>query len=106
MPIVTYVRDDGAQASVDVPVGSSVMRGAKDNGIEGIEADCGGVCACATCHVYVDPEWTVRVGPPGEDEKEMLECTNDPRPNSRLSCQIAVQPELSGLVVRLPDSQR
>lgn len=106
MPSVTYVAFNGEKHSVDVPAGEYLMSAAKDNGIDGIEGDCGGVCACATCHVFVDPGWTERVGGPSEDEAEMLECANDPTPNSRLSCQIQMTDELDGLVVHLPESQR
>jgi len=106
MPKISYVQPDGTTQVLDVAVGMSVMQGAKENGVEGIEADCGGVCACATCHVYVDPNWMAVVGKPGGDEIEMLDCATDPRENSRLSCQIAVTQELDGLVVNLPATQR
>lgn len=106
MPSVNFHATDGSVETIEVAVGDSVMRGARDNMVEGIEADCGGVCACATCHVYVAPEWIERVGPAGADESEMLDCANDPRPNSRLSCQIAMTAELEGLTVFLPESQR
>ncbi|MEQ9661075.1 MAG: 2Fe-2S iron-sulfur cluster-binding protein [Parasphingopyxis sp.] len=106
MPKVIYEASDGTESTIEVASGTSVMRGAKENGVDGIEADCGGVCACATCHVYVDPQWAESVGGPGEDEAEMLECANDPGPTSRLSCQIEMTDALDGLKVRLPDSQR
>jgi 2Fe-2S ferredoxin len=82
------------------------MEGARRDDIPGIDADCGGACSCGTCHVYVDPAWIERVGPPGANEKDMLEFAIDPKDNSRLSCQIAVNAGLDGLIVRLPASQR
>lgn len=106
MATVNYLDSSGATHSADVPAGNSVMRGAKDNGIDGIDADCGGVCACATCHVYVDEAWFDKVGPAGADEEEMLDCVNDRGPTSRLSCQIILRADLDGLTVRLPASQR
>lgn len=106
MPTVNYLDSGGMVHSAHVPVGNSVMRGAKDNGIDGIDADCGGVCACATCHVYVDEDWFDKVGPASVDEDEMLDCVNDRGPTSRLSCQIWLREDLDGLTVRLPPSQR
>lgn len=105
MPTVTYISPDGDQQEVDVPVGNSVMEGAIDNGIDGILAECGGSCTCATCHVYVASEWLEKVGEPGEFETDLLEMVLDPEANSRLSCQVKVTPELDGLVVHLPESQ-
>ncbi|PAL22041.1 2Fe-2S iron-sulfur cluster-binding protein [Sphingopyxis sp. GW247-27LB] len=106
MPSVNFQSADGAVTTIEIEIGNSVMRGARDNSVDGIDADCGGVCACATCHVYVAPDWIDRVGPAGTDESEMLDCVNDPRPNSRLSCQIAMSQELEGLTLILPESQR
>lgn len=106
MPTVNYLDANGANHVADVPVGASVMRGAKENGIDGIDADCGGVCACATCHVYVDEAWFAKIGPASADEFEMLDCVNDRGATSRLSCQIELTAELDGLIVRLPASQR
>lgn len=106
MPAIKYVDAQGTEYSAEVSEGTSVMRGAKDNGIDGIDADCGGVCACATCHVYVGEEWFDKVGQPSEDEAEMLDCVNDRGPTSRLSCQITVEAALDGLIVRLPETQR
>lgn len=106
MAFVTYVAQDGTKHRVEVPNGVSVMRGAIDNMIEGIVAECGGGLACATCHCYVDDAWIERVGPPSEIESEMLECAaSETKPSSRLSCQIIVSDELDGLVVHLPESQ-
>ncbi len=105
MPKVTYIEHSGAEHVVEVESGSSVMEGATQNMVPGILADCGGACACATCHVYVEKLWQERVGPPNELESGMLEVVSDRRPNSRLSCQIRIGPELDGLVVSLPESQ-
>ena len=105
MPKVTYVLNDGSAAAVEVADGESLMEGAKNNGIPGITADCGGNLACATCHVYVDPAWEGRILPPSEDETLMLEYASHARPNSRLSCQIRMTDELDGIVVEIPESQ-
>ena len=106
MPSVTYISADGAAVTVDVPAGHSVMEGAIRNGIDGIEADCGGCCSCATCHVFVDAEWFELTGRRKADEQGMLECTVEPpRETSRLSCQIKVTEALDGLVVYLPAAQ-
>jgi 2Fe-2S ferredoxin len=106
MPRVTDVENNGTVHEATVPAGLTVMEGARRDDIPGIDADCGGACSCGTCHVYVDPAWIERVGPPGANEKDMLEFAIDPKDNSRLSCQIAVNPGLDGLIVRLPASQR
>ena len=106
MPVVTYIEFGGMEHRVEVPEGYSVMEGATKNDIPGIEADCGGAGACATCHVYVDDAWGEQAGKPSEDELEMLECANDVTDASRLSCQIVIRASLDGLIVRLPESQR
>lgn len=106
MPQVTYVEHGGAEHVVEVPVGENVMRGALYNGIDGIIGECGGGLACATCHCYVDEEWLGLAGAPSEAEVEMLDSASaEVKPNSRLSCQIAVTEALDGLVVRLPETQ-
>lgn len=106
MPTVTYVQPDGTPRSIEVPNNTSVMMGAIRNSVRGIEAECGGACSCATCHVYVDAEWAGKLAPPDEGELEMLEgVVAERRPESRLSCQIAMRPELNGLLVRLPERQ-
>jgi 2Fe-2S ferredoxin len=102
---VTYVEHDGTDHVVDVPVGTSVMKGAVRNNIPGIEALCGGGCSCATCHVHVAPEWRDKVGKGTDAEKEMLEFADEVDEHSRLSCQILVTEELDGLVVTMPESQ-
>jgi 2Fe-2S ferredoxin len=107
MPMITYISDAGEVRKVDVPVGDSVMEGAIQNGIDGIVAECGGNCLCATCHVYVEEQFLRLLTPPDENEQSMLESTAaERRPNSRLSCQIRVRPELDGLVVHTPPNQK
>jgi len=105
MPKITYIEASGKEHVIDVTVGLSVMEGAVKHNVPGIDADCGGACACATCHVYVDPAWQAKTGESGGMEQSMLDFANEVQPNSRLSCQIKVTPELDGLVVRLPKSQ-
>ena len=105
MPKVKYIDPNGKEHEVDVPPGWSLMEGAVKNLVPGIDADCGGACACATCHVYVDKEWLGKLPPKAEMEETMLDFAQDVESCSRLSCQIKVTPELDGLVVRLPKSQ-
>ena len=106
MPLITYVHTDGSQEEIDVPLGTSVMRAAILNGIDGIVAECGGEMMCATCHVYVEPAQLPLCPTQSDDEKAMLEFTASERKvNSRLSCQLVVTPEMDGLVVQLPPTQ-
>ena len=105
MPHVTYIEHDGTEHRIDVADGLSVMRGAVDNNVPGIDADCGGECACATCHVFVDEAWLAQCGTPGELEASMLSFAAAAQPNSRLSCQITMTAALDGLVVRMPEAQ-
>ena len=106
MPNVTYIAHTGESQTIDVPIGMVVMEGAVRNGIDGIVAECGGACMCATCHVYVDEAWLGLLDPIGEEQEEMLGATAAERkPNSRLSCQIQMRPAFDGLVVRMPDRQ-
>lgn len=106
MSSVTYIESNGAEHTVDVPAGTSVMQGAIDNNIDGILGECGGGMACATCHCYVDDTWVERVGAPSKPECDMLEFSaSENRATSRLSCQIMIRPELDGLVVHLPEAQ-
>jgi 2Fe-2S ferredoxin len=105
MPRITYIEHTGVRHEVDVPVGHSVMEGAVGRMIPGIDGDCGGACACATCHVHVAPEWATRLTPASELERDMLAFAQDPDANSRLACQIPVKAELDGLVVQMPESQ-
>jgi ferredoxin, 2Fe-2S len=103
---ITYVEHNGTPHEVDVPLGLTVMEGARDNNIPGIEADCGGACACSTCHVYVDPAWIDRLPPREPMEQDMLDFAWEPDPErSRLTCQLKVTEALDGLVVQMPEKQ-
>lgn len=107
MPKVIYVSPDGTRKEVDVPVGTTVMAAALKNGIDGIVAECGGVCMCSTCHVFVDENFFGKLPPADDTEEAVLEIAAIERqPNSRLSCQIKVTEGLEGLIVRLPEKQR
>jgi len=105
MALVFYVRHDGAQFEADVPAGNTVMEGAINNGIDGILAECGGALSCATCHVYVDEAWVDKLPAANEMEQDMLEVVSSPKHNSRLSCQLHINEELTGLTVHLPETQ-
>ncbi|MDB5447687.1 MAG: ferredoxin, 2Fe-2s [Phenylobacterium sp.] len=105
MARITYVAFGGAERVQDVKPGLSVMEGAVKNNVPGIDADCGGACACATCHVYVDEAWLEKTGDKSAMEESMLEFAENVEPNSRLSCQIKVSDALDGLIVRTPESQ-
>jgi 2Fe-2S ferredoxin len=105
MAKITYIDSTGASRTVDGDVGATVMETAIRNGIPGIEAECGGACACSTCHVYVDDAWREKTGEPSPMEEDMLDFAYEVRPNSRLSCQIKVSDDLDGLVVTTPDRQ-
>lgn len=103
---ITYVEFNGTRHEIDVEAGLTVMEGARDNGIPGIDADCGGACACSTCHVYVDKDWVDRIPAKEEMEEDMLDFAYEPDPQlSRLTCQIQVTPELDGLIVYIPEHQ-
>ena len=102
---LTFIDAGGTARTVDAELGSTVMENAIRNDVPGIEAECGGACACATCHVYVDDEWRSLTGEPQPMEEDMLDFAFDVRPSSRLSCQIRVREELDGLVVRTPAKQ-
>ena len=105
MAKITFIQHNGNEQTVDGLPGMSVMETAVKNLVPGIDADCGGACACATCHVYVEPEWVEKTGARSPMEADMLDFAFDVKDNSRLSCQIKVSAELDGLVVRLPKSQ-
>jgi ferredoxin, 2Fe-2S len=105
LPKITFVTHDGTEHVVDVAPGLSVMEPAVKNNVPGIDADCGGACACATCHVYVDAGWGERAGGKSEVEASMLDFAENVEANSRLACQIKVRGDLDGLVVRTPESQ-
>ncbi|MCB2135938.1 MAG: 2Fe-2S iron-sulfur cluster binding domain-containing protein [Rhodobacteraceae bacterium] len=103
---ITYIEFGGREHIVDVPPGQTVMEGARDNGIPGIEADCGGACACSTCHVYVDPDWVDRLPTKDSMEEDMLDFAHEPDPTrSRLTCQLKVTEQIDGLIVRMPEKQ-
>jgi 2Fe-2S ferredoxin len=102
---ITFIDAAGPSRTVDADVGATVMETAIKNDIPGIEAECGGACACATCHVYVEEAWREAVGGPSPMEEDMLDFGYDVRENSRLSCQIKVTEALDGLVVRVPERQ-
>jgi len=105
MARITYIEHNGKEHVVEVATGLSVMEGAVKNMIPGIDADCGGACACATCHVYVDEAFFDKTGEKDAMEESMLDFAEDVKENSRLSCQIEVNDDLDGLIVRLPASQ-
>lgn len=105
MPKVTFIDPAGQRHTIEVKQGVSVMEAAFNNGVPGIEAQCGGHCSCATCHVYVDPAWFERTGGPQACEADMLDFTFDQRPNSRLSCQIRMTDDLDGLIVNIAARQ-
>ncbi|MGB5323995.1 MAG: 2Fe-2S iron-sulfur cluster-binding protein [Pseudomonadales bacterium] len=106
MTTVTYISAEGDEQKAVGKPGLSVMQLAIDEGIDGIVAECGGGCACATCHCYIDERWTEMVGPPNEFEDEMLDGTaSERRDNSRLSCQVVLTEDMDGLIVHLPEEQ-
>jgi 2Fe-2S ferredoxin len=105
MARVTFVSHDGTSVTVEGEVGQSVMAAAHRYGVSGIDAVCGGGCACATCHVFVATDWLARLTPAAPEEQDLLDFLTQKQPNSRLSCQIALQPQLDGLVVHLPENQ-
>jgi 2Fe-2S ferredoxin len=105
MAKITFIQPDGSSQVVEAQSGVTVMEAAKLNEVPGIEAECGGACACATCHVYVDPEWREKTGAPSEMEEDMLDFAFDVREESRLSCQIKVTDDLDGLILRVPAKQ-
>ena len=102
---VTYIEDGGKRHSVQLAEGWSLMEGAVKHLIPGIDADCGGACACATCQVYVDPEWLAKLPPKSDMEETMLDFAPDVRPGSRLSSQLRMTGALDGIVLRIPKSQ-
>ncbi|HAU68051.1 MAG: 2Fe-2S iron-sulfur cluster-binding protein [Arenicella sp.] len=105
MAKVIFIDYQGEEREVDATNGDSLMEAATNNDIPGIDADCGGACACATCHVYIDQDWTAVVGSPADLEAEMLEVAEDVKDNSRLACQVKVSDEMDGLRVITPESQ-
>jgi 2Fe-2S ferredoxin len=105
MPKITYISHIGEKKIVEVPIGLSIMEGALQNNVEGIDADCGGSMACATCHVYVSENWLNKIEKIHDAEQDMLDMAYEPKKNSRLSCQIIVSNDLDGLEVTTPLKQ-
>jgi len=105
MAKITFIQHNGTEQTVDGLPGMSVMETAVKNQVAGIDADCGGACACATCHVYIEPDWVEKVGARNPMEEDMLDFAFDVRDNSRLSCQIKVSDALDGLRVKVPEKQ-
>jgi 2Fe-2S ferredoxin len=106
MAKITYVEHNGTEHTVEVANGMTVMEGARDNNIPGIEGDCGGASACSTCHVYVDPAWVEKIPAKDDMEEDMLDFAFEPNPaTSRLTCQIKVTDAMDGLVVKMPEKQ-
>ena len=106
MAKITYIEHNGTEHVVEVANGLTVMEGARDNNIPGIEADCGGACACSTCHVYVHPDWVAKLPAKEDMEEDMLDLAFQPDPaRSRLTCQLRVSDVLDGLVVQMPEKQ-
>jgi 2Fe-2S ferredoxin len=105
MAKITFIQPDGTRQEVVAEPGMTVMEAARKELVPGIEAECGGACSCATCHVYVDEAWREKVGAPSQMEEDMLDFAFDVRASSRLSCQIKVSEDLDGLVVSVPEKQ-
>ncbi len=106
MAKITYIEHNGTEHVVEVAEGLTVMEGARDNNIPGIEADCGGACACSTCHVYVDAAWADKLPAKDMMEEDMLDFAWEPDPaRSRLTCQLKVTADMDGLIVQMPEKQ-
>lgn len=105
MPSITFISHDGQVTEINATAGATLMQEAVSHGIAGIVGECGGACACATCHCYIDAAWLDRIGQPGRAEKDMLEFVVEPAANSRLGCQVTISDALDGALVRLPASQ-
>jgi ferredoxin, 2Fe-2S len=105
MPRVTFITSSGERHDVTVPAGTTLMRAATDHGVPGIDGDCGGQCACATCHCFIESLWAAQLGARTAREVDMLNFVVDPRPDSRLGCQVAVTDALDGITVSLPEGQ-
>lgn len=105
MPRITFIDEAGTARTIDAEIGQTVMEAAVQHDVPGILATCGGSCSCATCHVYLEPEWFERLGPLSLDELDMLDTAHEVEPTSRLSCQVRVTEELDGLRLRTPGRQ-
>lgn len=106
MPRIVFIQPDAVRREIEAPTGITLMEAARLNDVVGVVAQCGGACACATCHVYVDPAWVDALEPAEDMELGMLETAWEPRDNSRLSCQITIAPSLDGLIVAVPQQQQ
>jgi 2Fe-2S ferredoxin len=106
MPKIVFIESGGIRREINAPLGLTLMEAARQHGVNGVVAQCGGACACSTCHVYIDPAWLAKLGPREEMEEGMLENAWEPRDNSRLSCQIQITADLEGLEVTVPQRQR
>jgi ferredoxin, 2Fe-2S len=106
MPKIVFIEPTGARREIDAPIGVTLMEVARQHAVQGIVAQCGGACACATCHLYVAPSWLAKLVPREELEEGMLETAWEPRANSRLSCQVHITADLDGLEVTVPSRQR
>ena len=106
MPKITYINKDGSSKTIEVDKGLSVMEGAIQNDIQGIDADCGGGCACATCMVFIDIEWKEKINSMSEEEESMIDFHEHKNDDSRLSCQISVTADMDGMILKLPESQQ
>jgi 2Fe-2S ferredoxin len=105
MPRIVFIDAGGTRREIDAPLGITLMESARQKGVRGVVAQCGGACACATCHVYIDPAWLARLAPREDMEEGMLETAWEPRSNSRLSCQIHITAEMDGMTVTVPQRQ-
>ena len=105
MPKVTFIEHSGVKHEVDAEIDKTLMETAISNAVPGIDADCGGACACATCHVYINGDWGEKLGKPNDMEASMLEFSDSVRPTSRLSCQIKVTSDMDGIEIELPEAQ-
>jgi 2Fe-2S ferredoxin len=106
MPKIVFIEPGGVRREINAPLRLTLMEAARQHGVNGVVAQCGGACACSTCHVYIDPAWLAKLGPREEMEEGMLENAWEPRDNSRLSCQIHITADLEGLEVTVPQRQR
>jgi ferredoxin, 2Fe-2S len=105
MPRITFVQPDGSRRTIEAQAGRTAMEAARDNDIRGIRAECGGECSCSTCHCYVDEAWIGRLAPVSEDEATLVEFAWEPKPGSRLACQVLVTDALDGLILHVPEQQ-
>lgn len=105
MVTVKFIQPNGTEVTVEVAEGTDLMNAAVANNVDGIQGDCGGACSCATCHCYIDEAWQSHIPAPSDIEQSMIEFATEPRPNSRLGCQVKVTEAMSDMVVRLPSSQ-